>query len=98
MKQYKINFTPDALIGVENIYTYIVGKSRLPEVALSYVQTLQQKSTDLNVFPERGIQRDDIYKNLRMTPLDKNAIAAFKINEKEQTVIIINIFLWWAGL
>ena len=92
MRQYKIDFMPDALIDLENIYHYIARKSKLPEVALSYVQKLQQKCEDLSLFPERGAKRDDIHKNLRVMGLDKNAIAVFKIKEEKQTVIIVNIF------
>jgi plasmid stabilization system protein ParE len=42
--------------------------------------------------PLRGQQRDDLRQNLRILPIDKNAVVAFEVNEERCTVTILNIF------
>lgn len=92
MKTYDVSLTPDAITDLENIYTYIAYKSGLPEVAWAYIQKLRSKCHNLNTAPIRGHARDDLRPNLRITAIDKNAVAAFEVDEDKQTVTILNIF------
>ena len=42
--------------------------------------------------PQRGQQRDDLRKNLRILAIDRAAVAAFEVDEEKQTVTILNVF------
>lgn len=92
MKTYSVFLTPDAVADLTEIYGYIADKSGLPEVALAYIQKLRSKCESLSLAPLRGNKRDDIRPNLRVLALDKNAVAAFEVQEEERTVIILNVF------
>ncbi len=92
MKTYNVYLMPDAIKDLENIYDYISAKSGYPERAWAYIEKLWQKCHELETAPLRGQQRNDLRENLRVCPLDKKTIAAFVVDEKEQTVKILNIF------
>ncbi len=92
MKTYEVSLAPDAISDLKNIYEYISDKSGHPSVAWAYIQRLKDKCHGLRTAALRGQRRDDLRKNLRIIPIDKNAVAAFEINETEQTVTILNIF------
>ncbi|NOQ34424.1 MAG: type II toxin-antitoxin system RelE/ParE family toxin [Methylococcaceae bacterium] len=92
MKAYKVSLTPDAISDLENIYLYIAEKSELPEVAWAYMQRLEKACYSLETVPLRGQRRDDLRKNLRIVPIDKNAVAAFEVDVEKQNVTILNIF------
>ena len=92
MKKYDVYLIPDAIKDLENIYGYISDKSGFPERAWAYIEKLRQKGHELETAPLRGQQRDDLMENLRITPIDKKAVAAFIVDEGKQAVIILNIF------
>ncbi|SDZ17201.1 type II toxin-antitoxin system RelE/ParE family toxin [Nitrosomonas sp. Nm58] len=92
MKNYDVYLTPGAIKDLTNIYDYISKKSDLPEVAWAYIEKLRHKCNSLKTLPVIGQKRDDLRKNLRIIAIDKNAVAAFEVNEDKQIVIILNIF------
>lgn len=83
---------PDAIKDLENIYGYISDKSGIPERAWGYIEKLRPKCLKLETVPLRGQQRNDLMENLRITPIDKKAVAAYLVDEEKQAVIILNIF------
>lgn len=92
MKKYSVVLLPDALDDLAAIYNHIADKSQMPEVALTYIEKLEESCYKLELAPMRGQQRDDLRTGLRIVPIDKNAVAAFEVNETSQTVEILNIF------
>ena len=92
MKKYDVLLTPDAIQDLKDIYEYIVDASGLPQVAWAYIEKLRGECHSLETVPLRGQKRDDLRKNLRVVPIDKNAVVAFEINEKKRIVTILNIF------
>ncbi len=92
MEKYDVYLLPDAVKDLESIYGYIADKSGYPERAWGYVEKLRQKCHDLETEPLRGQRRDDLMQDLRIAPIDKKAIVAFIVDEKKQTVLILNIF------
>ncbi len=94
MEKYDVYLLPDAVKDLESIYGYIADKSGYPEKAWGYVEKLRQrqKCHDLETMPLRGQRRDDLMHDLRIAPIDKKAIVAFVVDEKKQTVLILNIF------
>lgn len=92
MKKYDVFLTPDAIQDLKNIYDYIADASGFPEVAWRYMEKLKEKCFDLRTAPLRGHTRDDLRKHLRIVAIDKKAVAAFEVDEKKQSVTILNIF------
>jgi plasmid stabilization system protein ParE len=92
MKTYRVYFMPDAITDIENIYEYIAKRSGFPERAWEYVQKLKLMCRELETFTIRGQLRNDLLAGLRVYPLDRMAVAAFLVDEDEQTVCILNIF------
>jgi len=83
---------PDAIKDLEHIYEYISAQSGFPERALAYIEGLRLKCQKLETAPLRGQQRNDLMKNLRIYPFNKKTVAAFVVDEDQQTVRILNIF------
>lgn len=92
MKHYKVFLTPDAVKDLADIYSYIASASGIPEVAWAYIEKLRRKCDNLETAPMRGNTRDDLRQNLRILAIDKNAVAAFEIDENRQVVTILNLF------
>ncbi|MCH9639599.1 MAG: type II toxin-antitoxin system RelE/ParE family toxin [Betaproteobacteria bacterium] len=92
MKQYDVYLMPDAINDLNDIYEYIADESGLPEVAWSYIEKLRNKCYDFKTAPIRGQKRDDLRGNIRISAIDKNAVAAFEVDEEKQYVMILNIF------
>lgn len=59
-------------------------------VAARYVQRLINYCEQFDVASERGIRRDDLFPNLRITGFEKRVNLAFLVYEEE--VVFINIF------
>ena len=92
MKTYSVCFMPDAIRDLENIYAYISEQSGFSERAWAYMEKLKLKCQELATSPLRGRQRNDLMNGLRIYPLDQRTVAAFLVDESEQTVCILNIF------
>ena len=92
MKKYDVLLMPDAIQDLKDIYEFIADASGLPQVAWAYIEKLRNECHDLKSAPLRGHKRDDLRKNLRVVPIDKNAVIAFEVNEKKRTVTVLNIF------
>ncbi len=92
MKIFEVYLKPDGVSDLKDIYEYIADKSGHPDIAIAYIRKLRSKCEDLSLAPVRGQQRDDLRKNLRTLAIDKNAVAAFVVDEKRKTVTILNIF------
>lgn len=92
LKHYRVSLTPDAISDLSGIYEFVADSSGLPEVAWRYFNKLRERCESLQHTPLRGRARDDIRARLRVLSLDKNAIAAFEVDEAQQEVLILNIF------
>ncbi len=93
MKRYDVLLTPSAESDLLEIGAFIADESGFPDVAIAYIERLRDKCQhQLSTAPHRGQQRDDLSKGLRVLPLEKNTVVAFKIDQKKQIVVILNFF------
>ena len=92
METYDVSLRPDAITDLAGIYNYIIDEGGHPVVAWNYIEKLREKCYSLERAPIRGQKRDDLRANLRILAIDKNAVAAFEVDESNQTVTILNIF------
>ena len=92
METYDVSLTPDAIADLASIYRFIVDESGYPEVAWNHIERLREKCYLLERAPIRGRKRDDLRANLHILASDKNAVAAFEVDESHLTIAILNIF------
>jgi toxin ParE1/3/4 len=89
VKTYTIVFTPEADDQLTEIYQYIASAAS-PDIAERYVSAIIDYCESLQIFPERGIRRDDIRPDLRITNYKGRAVIAFTVDTN--SVIIIGVF------
>lgn len=92
MDSYEVSLTPDAISDLENIYLYIAEKSGLPEVAWAYCSVWKKPAVSLKPCLCAANSATICAKGLRIVPIDKNAAAAFEVDEDKRTVTILNVF------
>ena len=90
MKTYTIVFTPEADDQLTEIYQYIASAAS-PDIAERYVSAIIDYCESLQTFPIRGIRRDDIRSDLRITNYKGRTIIAFTVDS--DSVIIIGVFV-----
>ena len=86
---YTVEFTPEAMEQLAVLYRYIATKAS-PEIAKRYTDAIVTHCEDLQTFPHRGNQRDDIRPGLRITNYRKRAVIAFAVDDKH--VFILGVF------
>ncbi len=79
---YRVVFAPEAEEQLAALYRYIARVSS-PKTALSYTESIVSYCESLELFPERGNQRNDIFPGLRVTNHSKRTLIAFMV-EKEK--------------
>ena len=86
---YTVEFAPQALEQLAALYRYIATETS-PEIAHRYTDAIVTYCEELQTFPHRGNQRDDIRPGLRITNYRKRTVIAFAV-EAEQ-VSILGVF------
>jgi plasmid stabilization system protein ParE len=89
VKQYTVIFTPEAEEQLIALYHYIAAAAS-PKIAHDYTNAIITYCEKLQIFPQRGIRRDDIRPGLRITNYEKRTAIAFEVDS--QQVAIIGIF------
>lgn len=70
------------------IYDYIAGKAGAT-VARQYVGRIQARCEDLDLFAERGVNRDDVRPGLRTMGYRRKATIAFVVEPKRVVVLAV---------
>jgi toxin ParE1/3/4 len=73
-----VQFSPEAIADLCRMYDYIAlhgGKN----VAASYIARIHQYCLDMNIFPERGTRRDDIWKGLRIMGFERKVTITIEV-------------------
>lgn len=85
----KVIFTPEAADQLVEIYRYITVNAS-PEIAENYTSAIIEYCEGMQLFPQRGVSRDDIRPGLRMTYYKKRIAIAF--TAEADRISIIGIF------
>jgi len=85
---YKIEFSPEALADLFDLYDYIVLRDGAGR-AIGYLDRIESFCQSLSTFPERGILREDLRPGLRMVGFERRVVLAIRI--KADTVTILRI-------
>lgn len=87
---YPVRFLPAAAEDLKKLFDYISPRAG-DAVARDFVTRLHGYCLGLDLFPERGTQRDDIRSGLRLLGYRRQATIAFSM--QGETVVILRILL-----
>lgn len=91
MITYNVSFSPEAESQLISLYEYIsVNSSKL--IAENYTNAIVAFCESMSIFPHRGILRNDIRPDLRITNYKKKVTIAFYIDEDREIIYIVGIF------
>ena len=87
--KYTISFSEAAEQDVVDLLDYLVPRAG-EHVARAYVDRLIDYCAAFEIFPERGLNRDDMSPGLRLVGYQRKATIAFRITG--ETVTILRIY------
>lgn len=83
-----VAFSADAVRDLKDVYDYLAPLAG-DAVASAYVERIYRFCNTLDLFPERGIRRDDIAHDLRIIGYRRLASIAVRIDETAVTIVRI---------
>lgn len=84
---YTVRFAPEAQEQLAELEDYIAHASGSAETASRYVDGIVAYCEGLDVFPERGMRRDDIWPNLRLIGFRRRTTIAFTVDAEIVTIL-----------
>lgn len=87
--KYKVVFSPEAEEQLLTLYHYLADVAS-PAIAHNYISNIINFCEQLDTFPLRGNQRDDIRPGLRTTHYKKQTVIAFSV--EGERIAILGIF------
>lgn len=86
---HRVDYSPVAITQLERLYDYIASEGS-PLTAYSFVNSIFDGCDGLDLFPKRGMARDDIRPGLRIMGFRRRVTIAFKVNA--DSVYILGVF------
>jgi plasmid stabilization system protein ParE len=83
---YRVVFSPEAEAQLVALYRYI-SIAASPDIAAGYTEAILSYCESLQVFPNRGIKRDDVRPGLRTTNYKKRITIAFSVDAEQVSII-----------
>ena len=71
-----------------NLYDYIALRDG-NELAIGYIDRIEDCCCNLSFFPDRGIRRDELRPGLRILGFERRAVIAFLVNADRVTILRI---------
>lgn len=87
----RLVYRPAAIADLDAISAYIAVDS--PRNAASFVDQIREHCRRLKEFPELGPARADLGRQVRILPIKRRVVAAYRITEAE--IVILRVF--WGG-
>jgi toxin ParE1/3/4 len=88
---YRVEFAPEAIAQLVAIEEYIISTGA-PVAAIRYVDAIMAYCESLDMFPERGTKREDLFQGLRVTNYRGGAVIAFLVDAEREVVSILGVF------
>jgi len=88
--RYEVFFSPLAESQLARLRMYIATRAT-PEIADNYVEAVISCAEDLDMFPHRGILRDDLRPGLRVISYRKRTSIAFSVDDGKHRVIVLGV-------
>lgn len=86
MVEYTVIFTPEVEIQLDELFQYIETISS-PEIADRYTKGIITYCEELQTFPKRGTNRNDLHSGLRTTNYKKKTVIAFFVDANVVSII-----------
>jgi toxin ParE1/3/4 len=86
---YDVTFAPDARDDLKELFDFIAADAG-SVVARDYIAKIHGYCFGFDLFPERGMLRDDMRPGLRLVGFQRQATIAFTV--QEDRVLILRIF------
>jgi len=90
MKCLPVIYRPEAVADLEEIFRYVLNKSRDHITAKRFTNRIKTRCDRIGNAPHGGAPRFDLGTNLRLVPFEKSAVILYRITGDE--VEIVNIF------
>lgn len=87
---HTVRFAPEAQEQLAELENYIAHASGSTATASRYVDNIVTYCEGFDVFPERGMERNDIWPNLRLVGFRRRTTIALTVDT--ETVTILGIF------
>lgn len=88
---YRVVYSPEAVDALEALFLYIAERST-PATADRYLAAVLETCERLALFPHRGVPRDDIRPDLRVTHHQGRKVIAYAVDDDAQTVSSVGVF------
>lgn len=85
---YRVRLLPEAEADLLSLYSHICAEAS-PELARAYLLRIRRHLAGFDVFPERGMRRDEIRPGLRLVGFERRITLAFII--EGDLVVFTNI-------
>lgn len=89
--RYIVGYTPEASAQLEALLWYVATNAGVT-LAESFITSIKRYCDSLDLYPERGVRRDDIRPELRITNHRSQTIVAFTVDHAERRVEILGIY------
>lgn len=81
MKKYKVILRKTASRDIQEIYWMICGEYNNSATAYKQIQKIKAACNKLDIFPERGMQRDFLPTKYRTISIARKFLIAYQIND-----------------
>jgi toxin ParE1/3/4 len=85
VRERPVDFAPEALEDLIRLYDWIADAAS-PETAIGYIDRLEAYCRGMGHAAERGHQRDDIRRGLRIAGFERRVTIAFIVTDTRVTV------------
>jgi toxin ParE1/3/4 len=89
MRRLEVVWRPDALLDLEDIYSFVFKASRSHATSEKFVRRIMARADRVGDAPLGGRPRDDLSPGLRTVPFDTVAVIAYRVGE---TIEIVGVF------
>jgi toxin ParE1/3/4 len=90
MRRLRVEYQPDAIADLREIYRFVAGLSENSAVARKFVRRIEARCSRIGNVPHGGRPRDDLEPGLRTVPFEHTAVIAYKV--EGDLVRIVSIF------
>jgi toxin ParE1/3/4 len=90
MRRLKVEYQPEAISDLGEIYRYVLSRSQNRLTAQQFVRRIKSRCSQVGLVPKGGVPRSDLEEGLRMVPFERSAVIVYKV--EANCVRIPNIF------
>ena len=90
MRRRRVVFSAEAAADIDDVFAYVLDRSGDSETAFQYTDRIYRRCQKIGDAPLGGVAREDLAPGLRITPFERRAAIAFRL--EADVVVIVNVF------